>query len=105
MLLKTRGIILSNVKFGDKKVIRSEEHTSELQSRVDLVCRLLLEKKKNKKYSLQNKTKQINKTSSAKEKNTLIRRKYDPLTTRTRSGYATCIGENLEKYSEYAYRL
>src|SRR2546428_8813616 len=28
---------------------RSEEHTSELQSRSDLVCRLLLEKKKNKK--------------------------------------------------------
>src|SRR5438105_6711232 len=27
-------------------LIRSEEHTSELQSRVDLVCRLLLEKKK-----------------------------------------------------------
>src|SRR5438874_10761111 len=27
-------------------VIRSEEHTSELQSRRDLVCRLLLEKKK-----------------------------------------------------------
>src|SRR5207249_10881670 len=32
---------------------RSEEHTSELQSRFDLVCRLLLEKKKKKikKYS------------------------------------------------------
>src|SRR5206468_11817347 len=29
---------------------RSEEHTSELQSRSDLVCRLLLEKKKNYKY-------------------------------------------------------
>src|SRR5438105_9289416 len=29
--------------------MRSEEHTSELQSRVDLVCRLLLEKKKKKK--------------------------------------------------------
>src|SRR5207249_10973697 len=28
---------------------RSEEHTSELQSRFDLVCRLLLEKKKQKK--------------------------------------------------------
>src|SRR5207247_8070244 len=28
------------------EVTRSEEHTSELQSRVDLVCRLLLEKKK-----------------------------------------------------------
>src|SRR5699024_11621356 len=30
------------------KGMRSEEHTSELQSRFDLVCRLLLEKKKNK---------------------------------------------------------
>src|SRR5206468_7789071 len=29
---------------------RSEEHTSELQSRSDLVCRLLLEKKKKKKH-------------------------------------------------------
>src|SRR5690606_6520692 len=29
--------------------VRSEEHTSELQSRENLVCRLLLEKKKNKK--------------------------------------------------------
>src|SRR5216683_6567816 len=29
---------------------RSEEHTSELQSRSDLVCRLLLEKKKKKTY-------------------------------------------------------
>src|SRR2546421_6926563 len=28
--------------------VRSEEHTSELQSRSDLVCRLLLEKKKRK---------------------------------------------------------
>src|SRR5699024_11507581 len=28
------------------KLFRSEEHTSELQSRFDLVCRLLLEKKK-----------------------------------------------------------
>src|SRR6266704_4661238 len=28
-------------------ILRSEEHTSELQSRFDLVCRLLLEKKKN----------------------------------------------------------
>src|SRR2546427_9611462 len=29
---------------------RSEEHTSELQSQSNLVCRLLLEKKKNKKH-------------------------------------------------------
>src|SRR2546429_4139538 len=32
---------------GSDAVIRSEEHTSELQSRLHLVCRLLLEKKKN----------------------------------------------------------
>src|SRR5437868_9568107 len=31
-----------------KRRSRSEEHTSELQSRFDLVCRLLLEKKKKK---------------------------------------------------------
>src|SRR2546429_3753081 len=35
-----------------KKVVRSEEHTSELQSRLHLVCRLLLEKKKQKVYRL-----------------------------------------------------
>src|SRR5260221_10330477 len=31
-----------------EKIHRSEEHTSELQSHSDLVCRLLLEKKKNR---------------------------------------------------------
>src|SRR5688572_31247023 len=31
---------------------RSEEHTSELQSQSNLVCRLLLEKKKKKKHNL-----------------------------------------------------
>src|SRR5207248_9657603 len=35
--------------FGSIESIRSEEHTSELQSPYDLVCRLLLEKKKNTK--------------------------------------------------------
>src|SRR5699024_11644381 len=33
---------------GGRVLVRSEEHTSELQSRFDLVCRLLLEKKKKK---------------------------------------------------------
>src|SRR5438034_7056236 len=33
---------------------RSEEHTSELQSHSDLVCRLLLEKKKKKKQRTKN---------------------------------------------------
>src|SRR5206468_12464376 len=35
-------------QLGDSRAQRSEEHTSELQSRSDLVCRLLLEKKKHK---------------------------------------------------------
>src|SRR5690242_21054905 len=35
---------------------RSEEHTSELQSHVNLVCRLLLEKKKTQKKYIQNRT-------------------------------------------------
>src|SRR3712207_7833488 len=34
------------------RVLRSEEHTSELQSRQYLVCRLLLEKKKTTRYRL-----------------------------------------------------
>src|SRR5690349_22075966 len=37
---------------------RSEEHTSELQSRRDLVCRLLLEKKKKKKKKTKKKNTQ-----------------------------------------------
>src|SRR5690349_23891807 len=36
---------------------RSEEHTSELQSRRDLVCRLLLEKKKTTKHTAATSTK------------------------------------------------
>src|SRR5260370_15575836 len=32
--------------FAEEPVVRSEEHTSELQSHLNLVCRLLLEKKK-----------------------------------------------------------
>src|SRR5690606_42020424 len=35
---------------GYRVLTRSEEHTSELQSRENLVCRLLLEKKKHNKY-------------------------------------------------------
>src|SRR5256884_823624 len=38
-------------RFQEPTKKRSEEHTSELQSRLHLVCRLLLEKKKNKQYS------------------------------------------------------
>src|SRR5207249_10407411 len=40
-----------SVRGSDRSRFRSEEHTSELQSRFDLVCRLLLEKKKINIYS------------------------------------------------------
>src|SRR5438067_8096887 len=38
----------SSLNVSPSTLTRSEEHTSELQSRFDLVCRLLLEKKKKK---------------------------------------------------------
>src|SRR5206468_4472774 len=40
------GSIRSGAEGHPAGMVRSEEHTSELQSRSDLVCRLLLEKKK-----------------------------------------------------------
>src|SRR5215471_20841643 len=49
---------------------RSEEHTSELQSRRDIVCRLLLEKKKKLKHlPLQDKQKTNTKTKYKKKTN------------------------------------
>src|SRR5687768_17922001 len=59
-------MFLTRLGFGSKAVVtgditqidlphpRSEEHTSELQSRLHLVCRLLLEKKKNSTSKSQN---------------------------------------------------
>src|SRR5438477_8475466 len=47
---------------GTRRLPRSEEHTSELQSHVNLVCRLLLEKKKTKKKK-QSKIKRTKKTT------------------------------------------
>src|SRR5438034_6378642 len=51
--------ILDSLRFVE--LLRSEEHTSELQSHSDLVCRLLLEKKKKKKKheKRDNRTKKI----------------------------------------------
>src|SRR5690606_40254725 len=43
---RDQDTLFAETEFPDKGV-RSEEHTSELQSRENLVCRLLLEKKKN----------------------------------------------------------
>src|SRR5947207_10555511 len=44
-VLEAQGSVLTN-KYAEGYPGRSEEHTSELQSHSDLVCRLLLEKKK-----------------------------------------------------------
>src|SRR5438132_14359304 len=40
-----RGLRLDNLEVREVDLLRSEEHTSELQSHSDIVCRLLLEKK------------------------------------------------------------
>src|SRR5699024_12260998 len=45
-LTRVRSDGFSNTSPTTRPVSRSEEHTSELQSRFDLVCRLLLEKQK-----------------------------------------------------------
>src|SRR2546430_11991004 len=42
--------LVAPVEGRTQSLLRSEEHTSELQSQSNLVCRLLLEKKKKKKY-------------------------------------------------------
>src|SRR5215468_12738982 len=60
-----RPLTGSSCHFGDRRAPlgRSEEHTSELQSHHDLVCRLLLEKKKQPKnidLSTKKKKKKIN---------------------------------------------
>src|SRR2546422_8418604 len=47
---------------------RSEEHTSELQSRLHLVCRLLLEKKKKKKHTRDARRKSVNNTQTHTER-------------------------------------
>src|SRR3712207_9012535 len=58
LLTGPHGAIVRQIGLADSSTSRSEEHTSELQSRQYLVCRLLLEKKKKKKntYLYHNKT-------------------------------------------------
>src|SRR5437764_9051495 len=60
MRFATRVLVFSIIGSGSRSncscvKVRSEEHTSELQSPMYLVCRLLLEKKKKKKYYKRNK--------------------------------------------------
>src|SRR5205809_2249420 len=61
MELADRGtLFLDEVSEMSPNSQRSEEHTSELQSRLHLVCRLLLEKKKKKNNEIQVNTRQEN---------------------------------------------
>src|SRR2546422_4477089 len=59
--LAPRSILNSPQQTG----VRSEEHTSELQSRLHLVCRLLLEKKKNATPTIMRATQELNVTDTA----------------------------------------
>src|SRR5262245_64977465 len=67
----TQAQVLAYWSFCDRIVIRSEEHTSELQSLRHLVCRLLLEKKKKKKtnHYYTNEKSTMNSDYSSKTKN------------------------------------
>src|SRR2546430_11513165 len=49
---------MAPIVIAESATLRSEEHTSELQSQSNLVCRLLLEKKKKKHITEQNMTHQ-----------------------------------------------
>src|SRR5438874_7322905 len=58
-----------SAEFEERFAERSEEHTSELQSRRDLVCRLLLEKKKKKNKNPDHNQNQKTKTNNIKKFN------------------------------------
>src|SRR2546422_5531440 len=78
----TTGSVLSRIHRSNLRVQvamyvqsrRSEEHTSELQSRLHLVCRLLLEKKKKKKRHIKIKysTKNTSRTSTGRISTVLV---------------------------------
>src|SRR2546421_773724 len=75
---------------------RSEEHTSELQSRSDLVCRLLLEKKKNN----------ADDTSTASGQKLAKFCLHSPCTTRIAEAYSDAFASYDRRiYSEYLGRL
>src|SRR5690606_41911645 len=58
IIISLKPYNVGEVLKGLRSSFRSEEHTSELQSRENLVCRLLLEKKKKKKKKIKKKKKQ-----------------------------------------------
>src|SRR2546429_2613026 len=63
---QARGQDRGGTAAGDRRPGRSEEHTSELQSRLHLVCRLLLEKKKKKSNKIKRMTNDRESDNTAK---------------------------------------
>src|SRR5690554_2388616 len=71
---KTEKDIILHDEFRNMLHDRSEEHTSELQSRPHLVCRLLLEKKKKKQKKKKKKKKKKNKKRKVKDNKKKVRK-------------------------------
>src|SRR3712207_7818753 len=71
---KERTVTVLRARF--ERGSRSEEHTSELQSRQYLVCRLLLEKKKNNTKRSRRRQPQHTRSRACSSKNTLARRSH-----------------------------
>src|SRR5438105_11822357 len=65
------SVNLSDGRPSERFTERSEEHTSELQSRVDLVCRLLLEKKKKTKRERPNAQRTTSRDANIAEKSAI----------------------------------
>src|SRR5438034_6649546 len=64
LILLAGGVLQAQSIYGTITGTRSEEHTSELQSHSDLVCRLLLEKKKKNQHKKNNTKNQIKQSQS-----------------------------------------
>src|SRR2546421_5299057 len=76
-----RDLIVTGVQTYAVFCLRSEEHTSELQSRSDLVCRLLLEKKKTTSFNRESSVMESGSVKQAIETTTqhaLYNSSYDP---------------------------
>src|SRR5438105_8151913 len=85
--------------------LRSEEHTSELQSRVDLVCRLLLEKKKKMSQTRGKRAGDLRGRleSTSRDTSTRISAASDPLST-TRNCTTAQIGAELNERPTKVHR-
>src|SRR5436309_11768340 len=68
------GTLLSLVAIEEVSKVRSEEHTSELQSRENLVCRLLLEKKNDLRLRRKRRISPVIRSGDHARRRSLVRR-------------------------------